>query len=32
MAQITVVNHNGYNNYYGAIFVHMYKFYYFGDT
>ena len=26
------MNHNGFNNYYGGIFVHMYKFYYFGDT
>ena len=29
---IPVVNHDGDNNYYGAIFTHNSKFNYFGDT
>jgi hypothetical protein len=29
---IPIVSHNGPNNYYGAVFVHQARFYYFGDT
>jgi|LauGreDrversion4_2_1035121.scaffolds.fasta_scaffold12443_9 hypothetical protein len=29
---IPIANHDSGNNYFGAIFVHPAKFYYFGDT